>query len=71
MTVFPEITFVNADALKSISAITLLMLLVSKELVSTSDGGFARCLRRIFNIGVVPLLSAFVLTGVVKIVELL
>lgn len=71
MTVFPEIAFVNADALKPISVMTLLVLLVSKELVSTSDSGFAHTLRRIFNIGVVPLLSAFVLTVFVKIVELL
>jgi hypothetical protein len=51
--------------------LTLLALLIQKELVTSASGRFARTLRRALNIGIVPLLIAFVLIVAVRVAEAL
>jgi hypothetical protein len=54
-----------------ISVLVLLALLVQKELASGSNSVWGRRLQRVVNVGIVPLLMVFVLSTIVKVVEVL
>jgi hypothetical protein len=71
MTVFSEVKTFHTDAVELVCVITLLVLLILKEFASSSDSEFALTFRRILNIGIVPLLMAFVLLVVVRIAQIL
>ena len=51
-----------------IVVITLLSLLIQKELVTTADTPRAKALSRALNVAIVPLLMAFLMLAVVRIV---
>jgi hypothetical protein len=51
-----------------IIVITLLSLLIQKELVTTADTPRAKALNQALNIAIVPLLMAFLMLAVVRIV---
>jgi hypothetical protein len=51
-----------------IVVITLLSLLIQKELVTTADTPRAKALNRALNVAIVPLLMAFLMLAVVRIV---
>ncbi len=54
-----------------IGILVLLALLVQKELASGSTNLWVTRLRRVVNVGIVPLMLVFVLSTIVKIVEVL
>jgi hypothetical protein len=54
-----------------ISVLTLLVLLVQKELTAGAREGFLRSLCRVLNIGIVPLLIVFACIVAVKLVPFL
>lgn len=60
-----------AGSVSVIGILFLLALLVQKELASSSTSPFMQRLTRILNIGILPLLVAFVLTVMVKVADLL
>jgi hypothetical protein len=60
-----------AGSLVLIGVCTLLALLIQKELTTATKSRFARALNQALNIGIVPLLVAFVLIVAVKIAEAL
>lgn len=60
-----------AGPIEIIGIIILLSLLVQKELLSTSDSQWAARLNKILNIGIAPLLIAFVLIVASKVVDAL
>ena len=60
-----------AGSVALIAILVLLALLIQKELVSTSTGTRGRTLVRVLNIGIVPLLMAFVVVVVTRIVNIL
>lgn len=51
-----------------IIVITLLSLLIQKELVTTADSARTQALNRVLNVAIVPLLMAFLMLAVVRIV---
>jgi hypothetical protein len=57
--------------LSLLAIVTLLGMLISKEVVSTSDGQRLKALSRALNVAIVPLLLGFGLIAVVKILEVL
>jgi hypothetical protein len=69
-TVSTVTTVVMAGSLGLVAVITLLILLIQKELISVSEGPRAQLLVRALNIAIAPLLMAFVLTMVVKVMEI-
>jgi hypothetical protein len=60
-----------AGSLAIFGIVILLGLLVQKELVSAYESKRAANLRNILNIGIIPLLIAFVLVVISKVVEVL
>ena len=60
-----------ASSLVLIGICTLLALLIQKELLAGSERRFAHALRRVLNIGIVPLLLAFALIVIIKVAEAL
>jgi hypothetical protein len=70
-TVTAVTTVAIAGSLALIVILTLLTLLVQKEMAMAVKGRFARALGRALNIGIVPLLLAFVLIVAVKVAQAL
>lgn len=64
-------TVTLAGSLVVVGIIVLLGLLVQKELVSASENDRASRLSKLLNIGIVPLLIAFVLVVVSKVAHVL
>lgn len=60
-----------AGSLALAAIITLLVLLIQKELTTASRERAARALGRVLNIGIVPLLVVFAFIVVVKVVQAL
>ena len=61
----------NAGSFALIGILVLVALLIQKELISTSEDNRLRHLSRVMNVGILPLLLAFVLIVSFKIVEAL
>ena len=61
----------NAGSFALIGMLVLAALLIQKELISTSEDNRLRHLSRVMNVGILPLLLAFVLIVSFKIVEAL
>ena len=70
-TVSTVTTAVMAGSLGLLVVVTLLILLVQKEVIAVSDGPRAKVLVRALNIAIAPLLMAFAMTMVVKVLEVL
>jgi hypothetical protein len=70
-TVAAVTTVALAGSLALIVILTLLALLVQKELSTGVKGRFATALGRALNIGIVPLLVAFVLIVAAKVAQAL
>lgn len=70
-TVSTVTTAMMAGSLGLVAVITLLILLVQKELIAVSDGARAKVLVRALNIAIAPLLMAFGLSMVVKVLQIL
>lgn len=64
-------TVTLAGSVAFIGIVVLLFLLVQKELTSSSDNEPAVRLSKVLNIGIAPLLIAFVLVVISKVVEVL
>ncbi len=64
-------TTAMAGSLALISILTLLVLLVQREMTVISEERFARVMGQALKVGIVPLLIAFVLIVVVRVVEVL
>ena len=64
-------TVTIAGSLVIIGILVLLALLVQKELASASDGPRAARLSKLVNIGIAPLLIAFVLVIISKVTQVL
>jgi len=60
-----------AGSLGMVAVITLLILLIQKELITVGEGPRTKVLVRALNIAIVPLLMAFALTMAVKVAEVL
>jgi len=60
-----------AGSLGLVAVMTLLVLLVQKELIAVSDGARAKVLVRTLNAAIAPLLMAFALSMVVKVMQTL
>jgi hypothetical protein len=60
-----------ASSLALIGICTLLALLIQKELIAGSKGRFAHALGRVLNMGIIPLLIAFILIVAVKAIDAL
>jgi hypothetical protein len=65
------LTAALANPVALIGILVLLFLLVQKELASSSDNSRLRMLSRALNIGIIPLLIAFVLIVAVRVVDVL
>jgi hypothetical protein len=61
----------TAASLTLIVALTLIALLVNKELIVSLKGGSARQLSRAFNVAIVPLVVVFVTSIVFKVADTL
>jgi len=70
-TVSTVTTVAMAGSLGLLAVVTLLILLVQKEVIAVSDGPRAKVLVRALNIAIAPLLMAFAMTMVVKVLEVL
>jgi hypothetical protein len=70
-TVSTVTTVVMAGSLGLVAVVTLLVLLVQKELIAVSDGARAKVLVRALNIAIAPLLMAFALSMVVKVLQII
>mgnify|MGYP005837576139 CR=1 FL=1 len=70
-TVMTVTTVALASSLVLITVMTLFTLLVQKEVAATSRERWARALDRALNIGIIPLLLAFVTLVALRIAELL
>jgi preprotein translocase subunit SecD len=64
-------TAAQAGVLALVAVLTLLTLLIQKELTVAAEGPFARIFGKVLNVGILPLLMAFVLIAVVKVIEVL
>ena len=60
-----------ASSVALIGILVLLLLLIQKEMASAASGTRMKTLTRALNIGIVPLLMAYVLVVAVKVVEIL
>jgi hypothetical protein len=60
-----------AGSFAVIGMLVLVALLVQKELISASEDSRSQHLSRVMNVGILPLLLAFVLIVIFKIVEAL
>ena len=70
-TVSTVTTVAMAGSLCLIAVITLLMLLVQKEIIAVSEGSRAQVLVRTLNIAIAPLLMAFAMSIAVKVIQML
>lgn len=64
-------TVALAGSIALIGILLLLILLIQKEIISSSKHINLQRLSKVLNIGIVPLLIAFVLTVIIKVVEVL
>jgi hypothetical protein len=72
VTTVTTIAAVSFIATLSIMGVILLIgLLVSKELLSASDGSRSKFVGRVLNIGIIPLVLSFSVIVVLKIIEIL
>lgn len=60
-----------AGSVALIGILVLLVLLIQKELASVAQGTRVKTLTRVLNIGIVPLLIAFVMVVFSRVVEIL
>ncbi|MBN1679606.1 MAG: hypothetical protein JW966_04890 [Anaerolineae bacterium] len=60
-----------AGSLGVIAVVTLIVLLVQREMAAAAGGRPAVVFRRVLHVGVVPLLIVFILIAAVKVSELL
>lgn len=60
-----------AGAVALVAILVLLFLLIQKELASSAAGTRFRTLTRVLNIGIIPLLMAFVVVVAVRVAEIL
>ncbi len=60
-----------AGSVALVGILVLLFLLVQKELASSANGMRFRRLAKVLNIGIVPLLMAFVVVVITKVAEIL
>jgi hypothetical protein len=70
-TVSTVTTAALAGSVALIGILVLLTLLVQKELASSSDNSRLRMLSQALNIGIIPLLIAFVLIVVARVADVL
>lgn len=70
-TVSTVTTLALAGSLALICVLTLVAMLIQKELTTTAESRLSRTLGRALNVGIVPLLIAFVLIVVVRVIETL
>ena len=64
-------TVVMAGSLALVAVVVLLILLGQKELIAVNEGPRARALVRVLNIAIAPLLMAFAMGMVVKVLYVL
>ena len=64
-------TLAISAGLSFLAIATLLAVLISKEIVSTSDRPTLQAFARALNVAIVPLLMGFVLIAAIKIIEVL
>jgi len=64
-------TVAIAGSFALIGIITLLALLIQKEVIANAESNFAHALGRLLKIGIVPLLIGFGLIVVAKLMEVL
>ena len=60
-----------AGSLALVAVLVLLFLLIQKEVASSANGTRFKTLSRVLNIGIVPLLMAFVIVVVVQVATIL
>ncbi len=60
-----------AGSIALIGILVLLFLLIQKELASSASGTRLKTLGRVLNIGIVPLLMAFVVVVAVRVAQIL
>jgi hypothetical protein len=70
-TVSTVATAAITGSLTLVAILTLLFLLIQKELTTTSSGRLARAFARALTIGIVPLFIGFTMIVVVRVVEAL
>jgi hypothetical protein len=70
-TVTTVTTVVMAGSLALVAVVVLLILLVQKELIAVNEGPRALALVRVLNIAIAPLLMAFAMGMVVKVLYVL
>jgi Mg2+/Co2+ transporter CorB len=70
-TVMTVTTVAVASSLVLIVVLTMFTLLVQKEIATTARERWARALERVLNVGLIPLLLAFLALVVLRIAELL
>ena len=70
-TVSTVTTTILTGSLTLIAILTLLVLLIQKELVTTSESRTAVIVGRVLNVGIIPLLMGFGMIVVVKVLEAL
>ena len=64
-------TVALAGSIALIGILLLLILLIQKEIISSSKKINLKKLSKVLNIGIVPLCVAFILTVVVKVIQVL
>ncbi|MCB0059867.1 MAG: hypothetical protein KDE45_22670 [Caldilineaceae bacterium] len=70
-TVTTVTTIALALSVSLIAVVTLLALLIQKEILTAADSPRGRALSRVLNIAIVPLLLAFALIAVVQVSNVL
>ena len=70
-TVSTVTTVAMAGSLGLLAVVTFLILLVQKEVIAVMEGPRAKVFVRALNIAIAPLLMAFAMTMVVKVLEVL
>lgn len=70
-TVSTVTTVAMAGSLALLAVVTLLILLIQREVIAASEGPRAKVFVRALNIAIAPLLVAFAMSMVVKVLEVL
>ncbi len=70
-TVSTVTTVAMAGSLALLAVVTLLILLIQREVIAASEGPRAKVFVRVLNIAIAPLLMAFAMSMVVKVLEVL
>lgn len=70
-TVSTVTTVAMAGSLALLAVVTLLILLIQREVIAASEGPRAKLFVRALNIAIAPLLMAFAMSMVVKVLEVL